>query len=140
MLYREAVHFEPIEDIIQLLEADDESVARQHVRTYVISDHMAHNLLHVVLPQLQFDRPANNKGLLVVGNYGTGKSHLMSVLAAVAEFPDLHQQVRHAGQGLLLVVDELLDYLRSLAEIRADIEALEREMDGLLEQILVDTA
>ena len=30
--------------------------------------------------------------------------------------------------------------LRTLAEIRADIEALERETDGLLEQILVDAA
>jgi type I restriction enzyme M protein len=30
--------------------------------------------------------------------------------------------------------------LRSLAEIRADIEALEQETDGLLEQILVDAA
>lgn len=95
MLYRQVIHFEPIEDIIQLLEAEDENVARQHVRTYVISDHMATNLLHVVLPQLQFDHPANNKGLLIVGNYGTGKSHLMSVLAAVAEFPDLYQYVRH---------------------------------------------
>jgi DNA replication protein DnaC len=27
----------------------------------------------------------DNKGLLVVGNYGTGKSHLMSVISALAE-------------------------------------------------------
>jgi hypothetical protein len=32
----------------------------------------------------------------------------------------------------------MTDTLARLAEIRADIEAPEREMDGLLEQILVD--
>jgi Family of unknown function (DUF6079)/TraK protein len=31
----------------------------------------------------------DNKGLLVVGNYGTGKSHLMSVISALAENGDL---------------------------------------------------
>ncbi|MEJ5241100.1 MAG: DUF6079 family protein [Anaerolineales bacterium] len=95
MRYRELVQFEAITDIIQLRSADDREVARQHVRTYVISDHMARNLVDVVIPQLQFERPANNKGILIVGNYGTGKSHLMSVLSAVAEFPELQQEVRH---------------------------------------------
>ena len=31
----------------------------------------------------------DNKGLLVVGNYGTGKSHLMSVISALAENSEL---------------------------------------------------
>ena len=34
---------------------------------------------------MQFDKPTDNKGLMIVGNYGTGKSHLMSVLSALAE-------------------------------------------------------
>ena len=45
--------------------------------------------MDLVIPQLQFERPTDNKGLLVVGNYGTGKSHLMSVISAFAENPDL---------------------------------------------------
>jgi len=32
---------------------------------------------------------------LIVGNYGTGKSHLMSVLSAIAEYPDLATEIRH---------------------------------------------
>jgi hypothetical protein len=50
-----------------------------------------------VIPQLQFDQPADNKGLLVVGNYGTGKSHLMSVISALAENPDLSAGLSHSG-------------------------------------------
>ena len=38
-----------------------------------------------MIPHLQFDQPVDNKGLLVVGNYGTGKSHLMSVISTLAE-------------------------------------------------------
>ena len=38
-----------------------------------------------VFPQLQFNQPLDNKGILIVGNYGTGKSHLMSLISSVAE-------------------------------------------------------
>ena len=88
MRYNELVNFEPIVDIIQIREADDKSIALQHVRDYVISEHMAKSLRDVVFPQLQFEKPLNNKGILIIGNYGTGKSHLMSVLSSIAEYPD----------------------------------------------------
>jgi predicted ATPase len=52
--------------------------------TYVISEEMAEKLVGLVIPQLQFEQPVDNKGLLVVGNYGTGKSHLMSVISSLA--------------------------------------------------------
>jgi len=62
--------------------------AQQLVTTYVISEEMAERLVTVVFPNLQFEQPADSKGILV-GNYGTGKSHLMSVLSAIAEHADL---------------------------------------------------
>ena len=50
---------------------------------------MTEKLVAVVIPQLQFEQPTDNKGLLVVGNYGTGKSHLLSVISGLAERADL---------------------------------------------------
>lgn len=85
MKYGELVHFEPIETVVQLRNADQNDAARQLVSTYVISQEMADRIVSLVIPDLQFDAPADNKGLMVIGNYGTGKSHLMSVLSAVAE-------------------------------------------------------
>lgn len=85
MKYGELIQFEPIETTIQLRDADKASAAQHLVQTYVISGEMAERLVNLVIPQLQFDHPMDNKGLLVVGNYGTGKSHLMSVLSAIAE-------------------------------------------------------
>ncbi len=89
MKYSDLIQFEPIETVVQLREADIASDARRLVETFVISDRMAELLGELVFPQLQFNKPADNKGLLVVGNYGTGKSHLMAVVSAVAEHPDL---------------------------------------------------
>ena len=147
---------------------------------------MCQRLSEVVIPHLQYEKPHDNKGLLIVGNYGTGKSHLLSVLSrwrktqtcsrflrtprsgrpppdiagkfqvirleigatqmalqdiittalekSLADwgvsfrFPDATQQYENKTsfenmmdafdkqfpkQGLLIVVDELLDYLRS---------------------------
>jgi hypothetical protein len=89
MRYGDLIQFEPIESVVQLRDADEAAAARQLVDTYVISDEMAEKLTHLVIPQLQFDQPVDNKGLLVVGNYGTGKSHLMSVISGLAENPEL---------------------------------------------------
>ena len=89
MKYEDLIQFEPIESTIQLIHADQAERARQLVQTYMISEEMAEKLVNLVFPQLQFDQPMDNKGLLVVGNYGTGKSHLMSVISAIAENGDL---------------------------------------------------
>src|SRR6266446_7230231 len=89
MKYGELIQFDPIETVIQLRDADKMSEARQLVSTYVISEEMAEKLTTIVFPQLQFEKPADNKGILVVGNYGTGKSHLMSVISAIAEHASL---------------------------------------------------
>lgn len=89
MKYGDLIQFEPIESVVQLRDADKVAAARRLVQSYVISTEMAEKLVTLVFPQLQFDQPADNKGLLVVGNYGTGKSHLMSVISAIAENREL---------------------------------------------------
>lgn len=84
MKYSDLISFHPIEDVIQLVTAENKDKAREYVKTYVMSDAMAESLQAPVLDQLQMDEVVDNKGILVVGNYGTGKSHLMSVFSAVA--------------------------------------------------------
>jgi hypothetical protein len=80
MKYAELVEFNPIETVVHLRDADEQSAASRLVSSYVISEDMAEKLTAVVFPQLQFEHPLDNKGIFVVGNYGTGKSHLMSVI------------------------------------------------------------
>lgn len=85
MRYGELIQFEPLESVMQLKDTKSEERARDFISTYVISKPMSDNLSKVVFPNLQFDTPADNKGLFIVGNYGTGKSHLMGVVASIAE-------------------------------------------------------
>jgi len=96
MNYKDLVQFQPIESVIQLRDADKSASAKNLVSTYVISEQMAERLVDLIFPQLQFDAPNDNKGLLIVGNYGTGKSHLMSVVSAVAQNGDLAPLLGHA--------------------------------------------
>lgn len=84
MKYSELIGFKPIESTIQLLETAEKSAARDAVSTYVMSDSMAEGIQAPVIDQLQMEDVVDNKAIMVVGNFGTGKSHLMSVIAAVA--------------------------------------------------------
>ncbi|SHG84871.1 hypothetical protein SAMN05216361_3086 [Marisediminitalea aggregata] len=91
--YGELIQFEPVNTIVKLQEAAEETRAQQLVASYVISDKMSVKIADVIIPQLQFTESLDNKSLWIVGNYGSGKSHLMSVLSAVAEFPGLAQYI-----------------------------------------------
>ncbi len=97
MIYGNLIQFDPIESIVQLRDADKSSAARRLVSTYVISEEMAERLTELVIPQMQFEQPVDNKGLLVVGNYGTGKSHLMSVISSIAADASLLEELTHSG-------------------------------------------
>ena len=97
MNYADLVQFEPIESVIELRTADAAQEARRLVETFVISERMAEQLTTLVFPHLRYDAPSDNKALLVVGNYGTGKSHLMAVISAIAEHSDLAARATHAG-------------------------------------------
>ena len=89
MKYGDLIQFDPIETVVQLREADAEKGARRLVETFVISERMGEQLCDLVFPQLQYAKPGDNKGIMVVGNYGTGKSHLMALISAVAEHEEL---------------------------------------------------
>jgi hypothetical protein len=89
MKYGELISFEPIESVKVLREADDVAAAQVDVETLVVSPRLAEQLTDVILPNLNLDEPRDAKGILVVANYGTGKTHLMSVVSAIAEYAEL---------------------------------------------------
>ena len=116
MKYSDLIQFEPIETVVQLREADSVTDARRLVETFVISDRMGELLYDLVFPQLQFNKPADNKGILVVGNYGTGKSHLMAVVSAIAEHAELASRLTNPK-----VAERAADVAGRFRVIRAEI-------------------
>ncbi|MDC0740858.1 DUF6079 family protein [Polyangium mundeleinium] len=133
MKYSELIHFEPIETVVQLREADSEPDARRLVETFVISDRMAELLCDMVIPQLQFAKPADNKGLLVVGNYGTGKSHLMAVISAIAEHADLATSI-----SIARVADRAVQIAGRFKVIRAEIGSTTMTLREIVCTVLED--
>ena len=93
MKYKDLIQFDPLERVVQLTKSGEEAEARSLVSSYVISEMMADRLNNIVFKQLQFEEPNDNMGLFVVGNYGTGKSHLLSVISAIAADANMVQFV-----------------------------------------------
>lgn len=118
MKYGDLIQFDPIESVIHLTDADQMDAAKHLVETYVISGEMAEKLTSLVIPQLQFDQPTDNKGLLVVGNYGTGKSHLMSVISTLAENSQIVPYLKNKA-----VVDEVERISGRFKVVRTEIGA-----------------
>lgn len=105
MKYRDLIQFDPIESVIVLRSADDKKKAEELVSSYVMSDSMADLINGKILSQLRLENVVDNKGVLLVGNYGTGKSHLMSVISAVAGSAELlnlaqNEQFRKDAAGI----------------------------------------
>lgn len=119
MRYNELIHFEPVETVVELKGAAQSDYAARLVDTYVISDHMAETIDEVIIEQLQFDRPADNKGLFIVGNYGTGKSHLMSVISTIAESENITSKIHN---------DQVA---KKAKEIEGKFKVLRLELDGI---------
>ena len=94
MKYRDLISFEPIDSVKVLREAEDLDSARRDVETLVVSPRLAEQLTGVILPNLDLDTAPDAKGMLVVANYGTGKTHLMSVVSSILEHAELVELVR----------------------------------------------
>ena len=127
MKYRDLVNFEPIESVIQLQQADSPDYLRQLVQTFVISDGMAKQLSDLVIPNLQFLKAADNKGVLVVGNYGTGKSHLLSLVSGLAEQADVVQAVKNKA-----VAKDSKDIAGRFKVIRLEIPSTKKSLRNII--------
>lgn len=89
MQYKELIQFEPITSIVKLVTAGDQSVAESLVKTFVFSTKMQEDLREVIIKNLVTEPTYETKGIQVVGSYGTGKSHLMSLVSVIAENADM---------------------------------------------------
>lgn len=89
MKYKELIHFEPIMSVVKLVNAGELAVAENLVRTFVFSKKIKEDMLEVILKNLTPNASYETKGIQIVGSYGTGKSHLMALVSAIAENADL---------------------------------------------------
>jgi Family of unknown function (DUF6079) len=95
MKYKELIQFEPITTVVKLVNAGDLTVAENLVKTFVFSKKMTEDLQEIIIKNLVTEPNYETKGIQVVGSYGTGKSHLMSLVSSIAENSDLVKHIQN---------------------------------------------
>lgn len=88
MKYSELLHFEPITEVVKFDRLNDVSYQESLVRTFVFSKEYENTIIPFICSNLDYTTTSDTFGLQIVGNYGTGKSHLMSLFTLIAENPD----------------------------------------------------
>lgn len=84
MKYSEILHFEPLTDLIQLDKLSEPEYRMDVVKNFVYPDYFINTTIPTIVNNLKFGA-RGKKGIQIIGNYGTGKSHLMSLVSIVAE-------------------------------------------------------
>lgn len=88
MKYRELIQFEPISEVIKFARLSEEKYRESLVRNFVFSNAYANVIIPDICRNLDYTSSQETYGMQIVGNYGTGKSHLMSLFSLVAENAD----------------------------------------------------
>ena len=84
MKYRDILQFEPITDVIQLDKLGSDDYREDIIKSFVYPDYFVETIIPEIVKNLKFGE-RNRKGIQIIGNYGTGKSHLMSLVSLIAE-------------------------------------------------------
>lgn len=106
MKYNELIHFDPIDEIIKFGQLENEDYRAKLVKTFVCSQTFEDYIIPQICSQLDLNTTTETKGIQIVGNYGTGKSHLMSLFSIIAE---------NGGYLPLLQSEKAREWLRTIA-------------------------
>lgn len=93
MKYNELLSFEPITEVVKFSRTTDSVYQKSLIKTFVFSETFKNHLIPLMVRNLDFNYSGEAFGLHVVGNYGTGKSHLMSLVSLIAENAELVELV-----------------------------------------------
>lgn len=90
MKIRELFDFEYIQRVIKIGEIKDE---KEMVERFVISPNLEEDILEF-LEYLKGNRKEDNISINIIGNYGTGKSHLLAFISLIFSKPELIEYIQ----------------------------------------------
>lgn len=88
MKYKDLIQFEPINEVVKFNRLQEDDYRRSLVQNFVFSAAYEKTIIPEICKQLDYTASYDTFGLQIVGNYGTGKSHLMSLVSLIAENAD----------------------------------------------------
>ena len=106
MKYNELIQFDPIDEIIKFSKLENADYRAKVAREFVCSQSYIDSIIKRICADLDLNSTTETKGIQIVGNYGTGKSHLMSLFTIIAEDEQYLPMVRN---------DEARKWLKAIA-------------------------
>ena len=85
MKYSELIQFEPLNEVVKFNRLSEDKYRENLVKTYVFSKTYEKTIIPEICRNLDYTASYDTFGLQIVGTYGTGKSHLMSLISLIAE-------------------------------------------------------
>lgn len=85
MKYRDLIQYDPIDEIIKFSKLSSDDYRTKIVKDFVCSKAYEEYIIPQICAKLDLSSTIETKGIQIVGNYGTGKSHLMSLFTIIAE-------------------------------------------------------
>src|SRR5690554_2902441 len=140
MKYKELINFEPITEIVKFSRTKDSDYQKSLIKTFVFSDTFKDHLIPLMMRNLDFAQSGESFGLQVVGNYGTGKSHLMSLVSLIAEDESLLELVDESKpkEELSSIAGKFKVLRFELGNIESLWEVVTYQLENYLKEIGVD--
>lgn len=104
MKYRDIIQFESLNEVVKFNRLSDEDYRKNTVSSYVFSDTYEKTIIPAICKNLDYTAGYETFGLQIVGTYGTGKSHLMSLFSLIAENADYLPLVKNETAAKVLGV------------------------------------
>lgn len=140
MKYKELIQFDPIDEIIKFDKLENDDYRAKLVKNFVCSTAFEERIIPQICSKLDLGAGTETKGIQIVGNYGTGKSHLMSLFSIIAENADYLDMVQSAKakDWLKTIAGKYLVYRFELGNTQELWDIITYRIDEALEQWGVD--
>lgn len=140
MKYSDLIQFDPIDEIIKFGQLDNEDYREKLVKNFVCSQTFENYIIPQICGKLDLNSTTETKGIQIVGNYGTGKSHLMSLFSIIAENADYLDivQSEKAKEWLKTIAGKYKVYRFELGNNQELWEVITFKIDAALEEWGVD--
>lgn len=136
MKYKDLIQFDPIDEIIKFGQLDNEDYRAKLVKNFVCSQTFENHIIPQICGKLDLNAITETKGIQIVGNYGTGKSHLMSLFSIVAENSDYLPMVQSekAKDWLKTIAGKYMVYRFELGNSQELWDVITYKIDTALEE------
>ncbi len=140
MKYSDLIQFDPIDEIIKFGQLDSEDYRAKLVKNFVCSQTFENYIIPQICSKLDLNATTETKGIQIVGNYGTGKSHLMSLFSIIAENSDYLPMVQSekAREWLKTIAGKYMVYRFELGNSQELWEVITYKIDSALQAWGVD--